>query len=170
MTGGSPPQQGRKRNLATRPLLILVASIIWCFTLVKLFVLDVDVLLLRAIAPTNLWLLDFKFFYLGAMFLLFWLLAPKSLFWKTMLFVFFYPAILVFWLLPKRFFTSWPTTFVIVFGIFSSLVALKSRTTLWFIAALSSILIVFSSNRHVIAAAMAGLFVYPFCTCYVICA
>jgi hypothetical protein len=53
----------------------IIASFLWTFLFVKLFVYDIDVFLVRLVSPTSLWLLDYKFFLIVGVVLLVWTLS-----------------------------------------------------------------------------------------------
>lgn len=146
--------------LLKRFALHLTAATAWSFILVKVFILDVDVLILRQLAPNHAWLLNLKFFWIVGAFLAFWVLARKQTFRKTVLFVTFYPLILLVWYLPRLLFKSSTAVFLVVFALISAFVSVKPRMTIWFIALLSCLGILLSENRYVLFICMLCVFAY----------
>src|SRR5439155_9886765 len=91
----------------TSALTRIFAPIAWLYALVKLFVIDFDVQILQAFAPSWLWLLKFKFFAFAGCALAFWAICGNSLFIGSLLYVGFYPFVLIFWILPRAVFKNW---------------------------------------------------------------
>lgn len=78
----------------------LIAPLAWIYILFKLFVVDIDQLVFRAVAPANAWWLDFKLLGFLVVSSLFWVfLGGKKLSWQ-LAFIAFYPAIIVLWRIP----------------------------------------------------------------------
>lgn len=90
----------RKRRLYFRTLDV-IAFLVWAALFVKVFVADIDRLLVSAVAPGLLWLLDFRFFIaLGVLALILILAKVKRLGW-SLIYITFFPLIVLLWKIPR---------------------------------------------------------------------
>ncbi|MGD0279885.1 MAG: hypothetical protein ABSC11_11325 [Smithella sp.] len=78
-----------------------VAICFWIYAIIKLFMIDLDIIVMTKIAPQYLWLLDYKFFFLIGLVAFVLLIGRdiKVIVW--ILYIFFYPFIFFFWKIPK---------------------------------------------------------------------
>ena len=69
------------------------AIAVWGWTFVKLFVFDLDVFIVRSLAPSYLWLLNFKILFISALLSLVWLLTRQRSLFEFLLYIVAYPAV-----------------------------------------------------------------------------
>ena len=106
------------------------AILCWLYVLLKLFVLDIDAILVEFLFPTQTWVLRYRFILITLGLALFWLIRGTRRFSKNLLYILFYPFVVVFWRIPK--FVYGRSTNV-MFGIaISSILAIKSARK-WFV-------------------------------------
>jgi hypothetical protein len=93
-----------------------VATIFWLYVAFKLFIFDIDRAIVDAIAPTYVWVLDYKFVLLITFLALSLVFIKRSTITKFVTFVIFYPFIIIFWRLPVLVYKSdnWLLPFAIV--------------------------------------------------------
>lgn len=92
------------------------SALIWAYSIVKLFVFDVDVYILQTYIPALLWIAQFRFILLPLILGMLWLsLGPKSLF-GIMIYVVFFPFVLTFWKIPRLIYRqkSWTLIFSVI--------------------------------------------------------
>lgn len=90
----------RKRKLYFRTF-DLIAFLVWAALFVKVFIADIDRVVVSAVAPGLLWLLDFRFFIaLGVLALILILAKVKRLGWG-LLYITCFPLIVVLWKIPR---------------------------------------------------------------------
>lgn len=114
------------------------ASVFWLYTLVKLFVFDVDVYLIKTTAPDAVWILNYKsFVFLGLLASLFLLGVKEAL--SVVIYVVFFPFLVALWKLPRFLFRkkSWVLALAILnalIGFFQTFRRNLLVATLWSIA------------------------------------
>lgn len=144
----------RKRRRRIFGVLDAVAFLLWLAFFIKVFVADIDRLLVGAVAPGLLWLLDLRFFLaLAGLALVF--LVVRS--WKAggaLAYVAFFPFVILFWKIP-RFIAVNMRRPAIAFGalnvLTSFIVGLKPAVIALAIACLAGLLILLGQDPVVIA-------------------
>lgn len=91
----------RVRDLLVGALVEFTALSVWTYSFLKLFVLDIDRVILGRFLPSAMWLADFRFlvllFIAGTVGVFFWRLRMVL----VLLYIAFYPFIVVFWRIPQ---------------------------------------------------------------------
>ncbi len=83
-----------------------VASMIWVYAFLKLFVGDFDRWVVGSINPSLLWLIDYRFFFLLALFTVAVLVLRKAQYLLPVVYVLFFPLILIVWKIPRVYYRS----------------------------------------------------------------
>jgi hypothetical protein len=133
----SEPHQPSFLKHFTTAVWHFAALVIWVYTVVKLFVYDIDNFLIQTYFPRLSWLLEYKFFLVIGIFSIALIMFGKA---KTLLFVLFtsfYPLIVLVWYVPR---------FV-----------LKTDNWMFLVALLNSLLSFFKSFRSIFVSTAAGL-------------
>lgn len=136
------------------------AVLVWSFSLLKLFAFDLDVFVLRRLAPAYAWLLDFKLLFFLALVSAAWLLLGQRSFLKLFAYVAGYPFVLLFWRLPRVCFRHWPIAITFAPALYLALKRFRSTLVLYTIALTSAAVVLFSTSRWPLSAAILGLFVF----------
>lgn len=142
----------------------ILGCIFWLFLFIKIFIYDIDLLIVGEINPNLLFLLDYKFFILIGLICFIWLLVGTNHIIKLISVIIFFPFIFIFWRIPKLFWKSksWIGVFAsfgILFSFFSSA---KINFTTFALVALSTLLIFITENNILLITSMAILFAYLF--------
>jgi hypothetical protein len=77
-----------------------LAILFWFYIVTKLFVFDLDILLIEKLAPNYLWIIYYKFFFLIGIIAIVFLVTKNLHIILWSLFIFFYPLILILWRIP----------------------------------------------------------------------
>ncbi|MEV5744232.1 hypothetical protein AB0L30_29600 [Microbispora rosea] len=83
----------------------VVASIAWLYLIIKLFIADVDYLLITRLFPESPWVLDLRIVVLAALFIATIHFFRKYAWW--MLYIAFFPIIVIGWYIPLRLYKFW---------------------------------------------------------------
>ena len=105
------------------------AIIVWLYVLLKLFVLDIDVVIFQSFLPSETWLLRYRLVFILLIFSLCWLIMGTGWLAKNLLYVLFYPFVIIFWKVPKIVFQ---TSINVMFGIIITSVVAMSSAKKWF--------------------------------------
>lgn len=138
----------------------VIAIFFWFYVLVKLFIFDVDLLLINKFSPNYAWLLNFKFFILIGIIATAWLITKNKpiLFWS--LYVTFYPVIVLFYI---SYFIFKQKSWVFAFAVINAVVSFFKSIKYNFIISsffLVSLAIIFGfSNKTLLWFSVVGLFV-----------
>jgi hypothetical protein len=86
-----------------------MASLIWVYAFLKLFVSDFDRWVVSQVSPALLWIIDFRFFILLSLLTVLVLVTKR---WKSatiLLYIGFFPLVVVFWKIPRLYYRpqSW---------------------------------------------------------------
>jgi len=93
----------------------LLSISFWVYIITKLFIYDLDTLLVKKYFPENEWIISYKFFLLLGLVTLVWVFTKNSKIIGWFLFIVFYPFILFFWQIPVLIFKSKSWTIAISF-------------------------------------------------------
>lgn len=130
----------------------IIAIIFWCYVVVKLFIFDIDILLVHKFAPEYIWVLNFKFFILIGLISIFWLITKSKyiLIWSS--YIIFYPAIILLWKIPYFVFKqkSWLLAFALINAFVSFFTSLKYNFITAAILLISIAIIFVSSNSKLL--------------------
>jgi len=87
----------------------IVAMLFWGYVITKVFILDIDLILVEKLSPNYLWLIQYKFFILLGLLAIILLVTKNKQLILWSLFIIFYPLLLIFWRIPVLLFRrkSW---------------------------------------------------------------
>jgi hypothetical protein len=133
------------------------ALIVWSYILLKLFVFDVDVYVVRLVAPSFEWLLNYKFIFFLVVFCLLVLTFRRSGFLGWILFVVLYPFIWIFWRIPIFWFKkgSWNLAFHVVYSTISFFKSFKYNLISSTLYVLCFVLCLAASSRYLLYPSLA---------------
>jgi hypothetical protein len=135
----------------------VIAPAAWAYTVVKLAVFDLDRTMLMAVAPTQVWLLDYRFFILlAAVVALLLVLGPAEFLWLC-LFVVTYPFIVLFWRVPKRIWRQWPLILIFLPALGAAVTRLWATFLVYAVAAFGALFVLVASRQWLVAAGVACL-------------
>lgn len=151
----------RKRRLRRRMRLLDIAGYLaWTLVITKLFIGDVDRVLLGAVAPNLVWVLDTRFLLVLFLFALLLILFKARTLGIALAYVAGFPLVVLFWKLPRLLIKS--RSPLLALGLAALAVSVVGRYRLFVIAhaaaTLSGLLIVFSDTGWLIGFGMAALF------------
>jgi hypothetical protein len=138
----------------------LVAISVWLFAFIKLFIVDIDVILVDHFIPQFRRLLPYRFFVLTSLIAISWLVLGNRRFRIFGAYILLYPLVLIFWRLPKLFVKNWATILVFAPAIQSTIWTFKWRFVAGSLTMLAGLGILLSSNRYVVTISMVILFAY----------
>ncbi len=138
----------------------IFSTVFWMLVLVKLFVIDYDVYLIRHFAPDYEWLLSLKLVFLLAVLSGAALLVSQKSFFSFLAYVISYPLLLSFWRLPKLLFRHWPTVVAFAPAIYLSLRRFRSTFALYTLVLVCATLVSFYDSGPSLTFAMFGLLVF----------
>ena len=81
------------RKTFAKALRKFLTIFVWIYFPIKAFVFDIDIFLLREIAPDYLWLINLRFFFFFSIFFIFWLIFGFKEFVLTVAYLFVFPLI-----------------------------------------------------------------------------
>ncbi len=112
----------RRRRTDWRRVLDVFASVVWSFIVVKLFIGDFDRVILAAIAPQAVWVLDFRWLLVLVLAALLLLLFNSRRLGLSLAYVIGFPLVLLCWKLPKFLIKKRSSLLVVgLAGIFTSI-------------------------------------------------
>lgn len=120
----------------------------WVFSLIKIFIYDFDIYLLKHFAPDWEWVLPYKFLILLLIISLAWLLSRQRPFLSFMAYVAFYPLIIIFWRLPKLIIRNWSLTLVFSPIIYNSFKGFRITFAFYTLALISIAVLCFSNSTQ----------------------
>jgi hypothetical protein len=94
-----------------------IGTLAWAYAITKLFIIDVDRLLLEAISPNLVGILNYRiFFYLGLAVAAGFFLRHRKVWWLAILYVLLFPVVVIAYKIPAYFVRrrSWPLVFAAV--------------------------------------------------------
>jgi hypothetical protein len=127
----------------------VLAIVFWIYLIVKLFIFDIDVILVKRFTPEYAWLLNLKFFILIGFISIFWFITKSKyiLIWTS--YIIFYPAIILLWKIP--YFVIKQKSWLLAFALINAFVSFFTSLKYNFITAsifLISIAIIFVSSNY----------------------
>lgn len=147
----------RRKRRDWRRVLDAFASVIWSFIVIKLFIGDLDRVMLAAIAPQAIWILDFRWLLVLVLAALLLLLFNSRRLGLGLAYVVGFPLVLLFWKLPK--FLIKKRSSLLVVGLAGIAISIGARARLFIIAlaiaCLSGFMISSTEMPWVIAGIMA---------------
>ncbi|MFJ2620153.1 hypothetical protein [Glutamicibacter sp. NPDC087344] len=122
----------RKRRTDWRRVLDVSASVVWSFIVVKLFIGDLDRVMLAVIAPQAVWILDFRWLLVLVLTALLLLLFNSRKLGLSLAYIIGFPLVLLCWKLPK--FLIKKRSSLLVVGLAGIVTSIGSRVRLFTIA------------------------------------
>lgn len=147
----SSQQPKRKKGVVNRlakTIKEIIAVLFWLYVLVKLFIFDIDILLVGKFLPEYKWLLNLKFFIWIGVVAILWLITRNKDLLSWSLYIFFYPAIVLFWKIP--FFVFKQRSWIFAFAFINSVISFFKSIKYNFITAaifLVSLAVIFSFSN-----------------------
>jgi hypothetical protein len=157
-TSQPQPQQTRWKK-TKRAFKETIAILFWVYAVVKLFIFDIDVYLLKLVAPNLIWVLDYKLPVILAVITLI-LLATRSLdLGLALAYIALYPFIVLLWKLPwfvwKQ--KSWLLAFAVVNALMSFFYSFRRDFIAGTVFLISAILILNTNNFYTLVSSAAAI-------------
>jgi hypothetical protein len=133
----------------------LIATVLWLYAVIKLFIFDIDLYLIEKLGPDSSWLPNYKSVILILFITVAWLSLGNKKFINISLYIVFFPLVLLVWKLPLLLYRigSWN----IVLGIINSVISLfrsfKANFFIFSSTIIASVLIF--TNLHPLATTVA---------------
>ncbi|OPY60565.1 MAG: hypothetical protein A4E56_02604 [Pelotomaculum sp. PtaU1.Bin065] len=126
----------------------LVAVIIWLYIIIKTFIYDIDILLLKVFAPQYLYILNYKFFILIGLLAIILLVTRNKKLILWIVYISFYPLIIFLWKIPYKIFkiNSWSLCIALINSILSFFKSFKFNFITIAISLISFIIIINATN------------------------
>jgi hypothetical protein len=144
----------------------MIAASLWAFAFVKLWIYDVDIILIENYALYLTPLLHYRLFFIIAFIALSWLILGNKHFRVFIAYVLFYPFIIILWRLPKlavkNLVTALVTAIVFAPAIEALIRAFKIRFIMVSLAILSGAAVVILSQPYLLMFFMTILLIYLF--------
>lgn len=138
-----------------------VASLlVWMFVGVKLFVYDVDLLLIAYYAPSLEPFVPFRFFILIGSVALLWLVLGNQRFGTLVGYILGYPLVVLFWKLPQQLFRNWAIVIAFLPAVYSLGLTFRMSFITTTFALLCFLAIAISAPPFVVVPSMFVLLVY----------
>ncbi|MBI1210428.1 MAG: hypothetical protein GC190_03115 [Alphaproteobacteria bacterium] len=133
-----------------RLLLESLAGLFWFYSVIKLFVFDVDVWLVTATIPSAVWVLNYKLPIILSLIVIAMLITRSSTLALSTLYIIFYPLILLFWKIPRFIWRqkSWLLAFTIINAGISVFQSFKRDFTLATVFLIGAVLSLWSDNGY----------------------
>lgn len=157
----SPPKTSEKawREKLTFYIRECLALVIWFLILIKVFVYDVDLLVVDRV-PWLQRVYPYKLFLLIGFTALVWITLGSKRTWKTIGYVAAYPLILLLWRIPKQIFKNWALLIVFAPAIESVILTVKWRFILASLTMLAALGICLARKPEIVIVCMSALLVY----------
>jgi len=153
MEKGEPIVAKQELNHRAKKVLLIfrefLCILFWVYTILKLFVFDLDVWLVEKFIPVAHGLLYLKFLFIVGAGLIFWLIAGDKNFIMSTIYLAFYPFIICFWRIPKLFFHNWPGAVLFLVALGDFVKSFKIKLFIYFFAFLSAVLIILNINSFI---------------------
>jgi len=142
----------------------ILAGILWVFLFIKIFIYDIDNLIIEQIDPDFVFILKYKFFIILGICAIFWISLGNKNFAKLLSVIIFFPFILLFWRIPKLFWKSksWIGVFASIGIVLTFFNSIKVNFFVFTILAFSIVFISSSSNTFLLTTSTILLFIYLF--------
>lgn len=127
----------------------IIAGLVWIYSLIKLFVFDIDRYIIQNSLPNHTYLLQYKFVIIIALIALVWLFTRNKQIFTWSFYILFYPLILLFWRVPYFIFKqkSWVLAFTFINGLISFIVTIKYSFITSAVYILSLTILLTSTNK-----------------------
>ncbi len=135
----------------------IIASTLWAYALVKLFVFDVDTYLLGLIAPNSTWILNLRLFAIALVLAVLWVILGNKRFSLFFAYVVGYPLVILFWKLPIFILRRWAQFLVLLPFIYDAFLSFRTTFVLYTAIAVSTLAIVLGKQPIILVPAMACL-------------
>jgi hypothetical protein len=157
----SPPETSKNAWRKTFSFYVreCLAIAIWFLIFIKVFVYDVDLLIVDKV-PWLQRLYPYKFFLLIGFMALVWITLGTKRTWKTIGYIAAYPLILLLWRIPKQIFKNWALLIVFLPAIESVILTVKWRFILGSLTMLAALGICLSRKPGIVIGCMAVLLLY----------
>lgn len=142
-----------KTKVAFRVTREIVAILFWLYLFLKIFVLDIDNVVLTRFAPDKSWLLNYRLIFVLPACALLWLVFRRD-FFLFIGYIVLYPFRIFFWVIPKSFVRNWPLTIAFAAPIYEAIRTFRSTFISYSFAFLAACLILFSSDKIVLLLSM----------------
>lgn len=122
-----PGKKGKFLSSLSSFLREMLAVFIWGYTIIKLFVFDIDIFLIENFFPNYNWLWQYKFFILIGIATVIWLVTKNRQVVLSSLYILFYPLLIFVWKIPFAIYKigSWNLAFAYVDAIISFIKSFK---------------------------------------------
>lgn len=137
-----------------------IATLVWLYVLLKLFVFDIDVYLINQFVPTFSWLVTYKFVLFLVVFAALWLSLGHSAFFGFLAYVALFPGVLIFWKFPKLLLKRWPLFLLFAPLLYSAAKRARSTFTLYTLAIVAALIIAVHGNKLLTIGAMLSLGIF----------
>ncbi|CAM4096895.1 hypothetical protein [Mesobacillus thioparans] len=133
----------------TKLLREFIAAFIWAYSIIKLFIFDVDIYLIQNFLPNHTYFIIYKLPILLGLVALLWLFTKNKNIFFWSLYICFYPLILLFWRIPHIIFRqkNWVLAFTFINGILSFMITIKYSFISSTVYLISLIVIMTSTNK-----------------------
>ncbi|MHB1687902.1 MAG: hypothetical protein ACYCVH_11060 [Ignavibacteriaceae bacterium] len=140
----------------------ILGGLLWLYFIIKIFVYDIDALILNAINPSWVIILNYKFFIILGLISILWITLGNIKFLKLIFTILFFPLIFLFWRIPKMFWESksWVGVFASIGIVFSFISSIKANFIIFTLLSLSILVISTSHSQLLLIVAMICLFLY----------
>ena len=156
-----PKHEKRTVSYLVKIVREIIAAVFWLYVLVKLFIFDIDIVLVNKFLPGYAWFLSFKFFIFIGVITIIWLITKNKYMLSWSLYALFYPLIVLFWKIPFFVFKqrSWVFAFAFINAVISFFKSIKYNFVTSVIFLISLAVIFSFSNEKLLWTAAATLLV-----------
>ena len=135
----------------------IIATTLWAYALVKLFVFDVDRYLLSLIVPNSMWILNLRLFAILLVLAVLWVILGNKRFLLSFAYVIGYPLVILFWKLPIFIFHRWALFLVLLPLIYDAFLSFRTTFVLYTAISVSTLAIILGKAPIILVPAMVCL-------------
>lgn len=138
----------------------LVAVLFWTYSIIKLFIFDIDSLILIKLAPKYITILNYKFLILIGLIAVLWAFTNTKKIFGWIFYIIIYPVILLFWKIPRLIFKKggWTLSFAYVNSVISFFSSIKYSFIISTSFIISLVIIICSLNRVLLQLSIIAIF------------